>query len=495
MPQIGIGSWTPDQPDLGAGSTEKLNVIPAAASCKPFPGFGAFSTTALDNRCQGAAAFRSSSGALGLYAGDDAKLYIGDGADFTDASVSGGYSTDPVGRWIGVSFGALALFTNGVDPVQKITIDGGTAFADLGGSPPVGTYLAVCKDYVIIAGLASDLTAAQWCETNAPESWSIGSGGGDIQPIPDCGQVTGLIGGDFFLVLLERGVHRFDFIGGDIGFQRRQISSGIGCSIPGTVQGFNDRAFFWHETGFYQCVSGSAPIPIGDQRVNRYFRKKLASGGDAYVFSAIDPTNSLYIVGFCSSGDSSFLITEMMVFKWDLGAMGEWAHAADGNSYDVLFNGLSSTNTTMEDLDIYGTMEAVPYSLDSPIWVGTGHQLFGAFNSDHYAGWFNGTPLPATVTTTEAEINDGQMTLVRGYRPLVPGAALANISGSILARNTPADMPASNANSSGKAPNARGLIRARIKGRYHRAEIMVSDPNWSDLQGIEGVEAYAVGSR
>jgi hypothetical protein len=224
MSGIPYGPWTPDQPQLGAGSIEALNCIPAARSKKPFPSFGAFSTTPLSAKAQGAGAFRSSSGALGLYAGDATKLYRVSGSAFVDASKVGGYSTDGAGRWTSASYGSLALFTNGVDPIQKITIDGGTTFADLGGSPPVCRYLAVCKDYLIGGWLSTDATAVRWCETGNPEGWSIGSGGGDIQPIPDCGQVMNVLGGDFFIVVMERGTHRFDFVGGDIVFQRRQIA-------------------------------------------------------------------------------------------------------------------------------------------------------------------------------------------------------------------------------------------------------------------------------
>jgi hypothetical protein len=492
---IPFGPWTPDQPKLGSASIEALNCIPAVRSKKPFPAYGAFSTTPLDAKCQGAAAFRSNLGALGLYAGDAGKLYRADNTDWTDASKVGGYTTDVAGRWNSVSYGALALFINGADPIQKITIDGGTIFADLGGSPPIGRYIAVCKDYVIVGWLSTDSTAAQWCETNDPEGWSIGSGGGDIQPIPDCGQVTGVIGGDFFLVLLERGVHRFDFIGGDIVFQRRQISAGVGCSIPGTANGFNDRAFFYHTTGFYQCISGSAPIPIGNERVNDYFAGRLSAGGDSYVFSAIDPNNSLYLVGFCSTGASGFPVTEIMAFKWDIGQIGEWTHVIDGAAYDCLFSGLSAINVTMADLDVYGSLEDVPATLDSAAWLGTGQQLCGAFGSDHNAGWFNGANMPATLTTTEAVLTEGQKSLVRGWRPIVEGAALANITGTVYGRNTLADMVATNPNSQDKAPNARGIIRARLKSRYHRAEIVIDDANWTHAAGIDDLEFYPVGSR
>jgi hypothetical protein len=491
---IPFGPWMPDQPTLGAGAVEALNCIPAARSKKPFPSYNTFSTTPLSARCQGAAAFRSDTGTLGLYAGDATKLYALTGTDFVDASKLGGYATDSGGRWCWSSFGSLALATNGIDPVQKATI-GGVTFANLGGSPPVARYIAICKDYVVLAWLSTDATAAQWCETNNPEGWSIGSGGGDIQPIPDSGQVTGVIGGDFFLVLLERGIHRFDFVGGDIVFQRRQISQGVGCSIPGTAQGFNDRAFFWHTTGFYQIVSGSAPIPIGTERVDKYFKDHLSAGSEPYVFSAIDPNNSLYLVGFCSNGASGFPIVEIMAFKWDLGPGGEWTHVIDGSSYDCLFNGLSAINVSMAALDVYGSLEAVPASLDSAVWLGTGQQLCGAFGSDHNAGWFNGGAMTATLTSTEAVLTEGQKSLVRGYRPVVDGAALANITGTVLGRNTLAETPVSNANSQDKTPNPRGIIRARIKARYHRAQIVIDDANWQDAIGIDDVEAYPIGSR
>ncbi len=495
MPLIPFGSWTPDQPKLGAGAIEALNVIPGARSFKPFPSYGAFSLTPLTARCQGAGAFRSDAGALGVYAGDATKLYRLVGTAWTDSSKIGGYATDAAGRWNSVSFGALSIWTNGVDAIQKITISGGTTFANLAGSPPIGRYIAVCKDYVIIGWLSTDVTAAQWCETNDPEGWAIGSGGGDIQPIPDSGQVTGVLGGDFFLVLLERGVHRFDFIGGDIVFQRRQISAGIGCSIPGTAQGFSDRAFFYHTTGFYQCVNGSAPIPIGNERVNGYFKERLITGGEFYVFSAIDPNNSLYVVGFNSNGASGLPIVEMMVFKWDAGQAGEWTHVIDGMSYDCLFNGLSAVNATMDSLDSYGPLESVPYSLDSAVWIGTGQQLFGAFGSDHNAGWFNGGAMTATLTSTEAVLTEGGKSLVTGYRPVVEDAALANITGTVLARQTLADLPSSNANSQDKTPNPRGMISARIKGKYHRAQIVIADQNWTDAAGIDDLVFQSVGSR
>ncbi len=91
QPAIGFGPWDPDHARLGAGSIEKLNVIPAARTVVPFPVFAAQSTTPLDDKCQGAGAFRSSTGVIGFYAGDAGKLYRLVGTVWTDASKVRGY--------------------------------------------------------------------------------------------------------------------------------------------------------------------------------------------------------------------------------------------------------------------------------------------------------------------------------------------------------------------------------------------------------------------
>lgn len=496
MPLVRLGEWTPDQAELGAGAIEALNVIPTADGYRSFPRYNAVSTTPLVGKCQGAGSFRSSSGAIGQYCGDGAKLYVLVGTVWTDASKMGGYNTDPAGRWVFVSFGSLVLATNGVDPIQKITIDGGTQFEDLGGSPPVCSFLAVCKDYVVAAKLATDVTAVQWCATADPENWPTdGTGGGDIQPCPDGGQMTGVTADDFFLAKLERAIQRFDFIGGDLTFARRQIGFGIGAAIAGTVQAFNDRSFFYHETGFYQCISGSAPIPIGVERVNRYFAKRLTSGARNYVFSAIDPVSSLYVVGFNTDGAPGYPITELMIYKWDLGQNGEWSHVISGMPYEIMFSGLSAVNVTMEDLDIYGSMEAVPFPLDSLVWLGEGNQLFGGFSADHNSGWFNGTAMDATLTTTEAILNDGQKSLLRGYRPQVQSSGSITVTGTVYARDRLTDPPATNPNSMGKIANDNGLVRARIKGRYHRATLFITGDSWDQVLGIDDVIAVPLGNR
>jgi hypothetical protein len=184
-----------------------------------------------------------------------------------------------------------------------------------------------------------------------------------------------------------------------------------------------------------------------------------------------------------------------MAFKWDAGQIGEWTHVIDGNVYDCLFNGLSAQSFTLEELDIYGTLEDVPYSLDSSIWVALGNELCGAFGSDHNAGWFNGGPMTATLTTTEAELTEGQKSLVRGWRPMVEGAALANMTGTVYGRDNLSDAVTTNANSQSKTPNARGIIRARIKAKYHRAQVVIDDDNWSDALGVSDLEFKPAGSR
>lgn len=494
-----LGQFAPDQAAIDPNSSEEArNVIPASlnggTAYRPFPELAISSTTPLSAQCQGADTFRSDDGAIGHYAGDATKLYIRLGGTWTSAGT--GYTTDAASAWKFGQYGSLAIAVNGFDPPQKDTIGTG-AFANLGGSPPVAYFICECKDYVFLGKLSTDLTAIQWCETNNPESWPIGSLGGDIQPLPDTGQVQGLVGGDFVLAFTEYGIHRFDFVGGDIGFQRRQIGFDIGATISGSVCGFKEYAFFYHQTGFYSCIGGNPPVPIGVERVNRWFKANYDSNRPQLVSSAIDPENNLYILAFADKNETMGFANHFLVYNW---ALDRWAHVADpddateSHAVATLFRDVSATVYTMEDLDVYGTMEDVPYSLDSPVWVGTGLLLLGFFGTDNNSGNANGAAKEAVVETAEAQLITGKEAYIRSIRGMVDADNDNLTYGlTIRSRNT---LNAMLNDVDGTYHAADGTFKFRARGRYQRAQFTIpAGADWNYILGIDDVQAQPIGVR
>src|SRR5690554_6208880 len=121
MVTVPVGPWLPDQPDYqNPGSTEALNVIPAARSYRPLPGFVP-TGGAMDARVQGAISVRGIDGTIKNFAGDATKLYDWDGVTWNDVTrtTGGAYATGSDGGWEFEQFGDLVVAVNGIDAPQK----------------------------------------------------------------------------------------------------------------------------------------------------------------------------------------------------------------------------------------------------------------------------------------------------------------------------------------------------------------------------------------
>ena len=93
----------------------------------------------------------------------------------------------------------------------------------------------------------------------------------DFQDLPDGGNVTGLVGGEYGLIFQETSVRRMTYEGPPIVFRIDKIANDIGASVPGSVAGLLDMAFFLHKSGFYMVRGGQTITPIGRGKVDRTF--------------------------------------------------------------------------------------------------------------------------------------------------------------------------------------------------------------------------------
>jgi hypothetical protein len=107
------------------------------------------------------------------------------------------YAPGADGNWRFTQFGTLAIAVNGVDSPQKFDLASGTNFADLAGTPPVGTFIATVREFVVMGKIGSTPQRLQWSGSNNGESWGVSlATQADLQDLPDGGNITGLIGGE-----------------------------------------------------------------------------------------------------------------------------------------------------------------------------------------------------------------------------------------------------------------------------------------------------------
>jgi hypothetical protein len=175
-----FGEWKPDLTNF-AGDTSQLvqNVVPRADGYGPWRAFAAFTST-LPAACRGAFCARKSDGTVTIFAGTAAaRLYKLDNTTlaWSDVSKSGSaYSALPSSdHWQFAQFGDFVIAVQANTVPQVFDISSGSAFADLGGSPPQARYVTVVGRFLMLSGLLSTPFRIQWSGLNAVTTWTPGT--------------------------------------------------------------------------------------------------------------------------------------------------------------------------------------------------------------------------------------------------------------------------------------------------------------------------------
>jgi hypothetical protein len=489
MPVIPFSEFRPDMPDLGQWSREALNCVPAEESYRPFPSL-VTATNALDARCQGAAWFRDTTGGVKMFAGDATKLYLLADQTWSDVSrtVGGAYAPGNDGSWRFAQFGSLAIGVNGVDTPQKFDLAAGTRFVVLGGSPPTGTFIAVVRDFVVLGKIGVTPQRVQWSGfNNAETTWgTVAATQADFQDLPDGGNVTGIVGGEFGVVFSETAVRRMSYEGPPLVFRFDKIANDIGCSVPNSIASISDRAFFLHKSGFFMVVRGQEIVPIGRGKIDRTFWSGFDEAAYFNCSAAIDPVRSLYIFAY-SSGTAGSTATpnRLAIYNW---VTERWSRAVLDS--ELVFNGISHQDYTLEELDAFGDLDSLPYSLDSSYWSGSRSLLLYGFYTDHKSGSFSGPALAATVETAELNTGNGSRSVIRGCRPLIDGGAPRIRAGfRETQQSTVAWGPEVGLTPAGMAP-------VLGSGRYVRIRAtMAAGETWANMQGVDDLDVRKSGGQ
>lgn len=416
MPAIPFAEYRPDVADIDIGYTRNIsNVIPGSSSYRPVKSLTVFSN-ALTARCQGAISVFALSGVPYNFAGDATKLYLLESATFGDKSKAGGYATASGDQWRFDVYGSRLIAVNGADTPQKWTLASSTIFADLGGSPPVAKYVAVVREFVFLANLTGSPNKARWCAFNNFEGWTIGIDQCNEQEFPVGGGIQGIVGGEVVYVFLKTAIYYGAYVGGDVIFQFDELESGHGCLAPGGIIKAGDTIYFIDRTGFYS-LTGDVFTPIGEDKVDRTFLADLNQNYLDRIWGVYDWENRLVMWGYPSIASTTGGIDKILIYN---PASGRWSITSI--AAQVIYMSLQ-TGYTLDSLTNLGfTLDTLPASLDSPIWMGGALKL-AAFNTDNKLAHFTGAPLAAQISTAEIQPNPGGRVIVTRGVPLVDASA------------------------------------------------------------------------
>jgi hypothetical protein len=369
-------------------------------------------------------------------------------------------------QWTFTQFGQKVIAANGQDKLQSWTVGSSSNFADLAAAAPTAQFVTTVRDFVVAGKTSTYPNRLYWSDINDETDWTPGvASQSDTQDIPDGGEIRGITGGEFGIILLERSIVRMSYIGAPLFFQFDNVTTALGCYESRSVVRYGGITYFLSDDGFYM-TDGQSVKPIGSERVDRWFFDFCDPDQLDQMSAAVDPINKTVSWGFTDI----FANKQLLVYNW---STDKWSH---GDTTADYISTIATSGTDLEALSaLYPTLDTVPASLDSRIWTG-GRLLAGGVSGAKIIS-FGGSNLTATLQTGDIE-TQGLETLATLARPIIDGGSctVAIASRKRLDGNISYASPV--------AADSDNRVSLRSRGKYHRLSF-VPTGNWSSLVGSD----------
>ena len=482
--QVPFGEWLPDQPDHNKqGANVANNVYYAANTYKRFPSLVNYSSNTVSTDSKGAGSFRDNSNTVYNFVATRTNIYQLASGAFTSRKAS--LTGDHDDFWTFTQFGEYIIASNGVDAPQYYLMGTSTNFANLSaiqsaGTVPTFRVSGVVRDFLVTGNITNATNRIQWSGINDITVWSGKQS--DSQDLPGSGgQVVAITSGEVGYVFRQNQIIRMDYVGGATVFRLSVISPNRGAVFGRTVCQDNRQIFFYADDGFYQ-INGDQIMPIGVEKVNRYFDLNLNKAYADRICAAVDPFNQLAMWLFPSTSNAANttgICDKIIIYNY---ATKKWSLA--NASASTIFSQFVGAYT-VELMDILSqNLENINAALDTDFWSG-GQVLLGGIDSDYKAAIFSGTDNECEVETAEIEPFPGMRANITGVRPIVDATATLTVK----ARERLAD---TESETSSVSMRDSGINPVRKSGRYIRANVKVpSGTTFTHAQGIDLVASRA----
>ena len=381
-------------------------------------------------------------------------------------------------------FGNYVIATNGVDAPQYFLMGTSTGFVDLqtlvtasgsGIVPSKFRVSGVIRDFLVTGNIEGAKNRVAWSGINDISTWEAGVSSSDTQDLPGSGgQIVAITSGEVGYVFREDSILRMDFVGGNVVFRFSVLSPNRGAVYGQTVCQDNRQVFFYASDGFFQ-INGDQILPIGAEKVNRFFDGDLNKAYTDRITAAVDPFNTLAIWLYPSKDNpnTTGICDKLLIYNY---VTQKWS-TANVKASQIFQQFIVADTVELMDI-ISENLDEINISLDTAFWT-TGQLYLGAVDENFKAAIFSGTNLEAELETKETELFPGLRANITSVRPIVD--ASSNVI--IKTRDKLADAVTSSTSSS---MNATGINPVRQSGRYFRANVKIpAESIWTNAQGID----------
>lgn len=469
---IAFEEWLPDLSDA-VGLRIAKNVIPQMDSYGEVKSLSSFSS-ALSSACLGAYWMLGSNGVVYNFCGDSDDLYqLTSGSTWNSVSKSAG-AYNAV-NWEFTKFGDRVLATSLFDNLQYFDVGSSTNFADLTGTPPKASRMAVVRDFIVLGDLDSAPNRIQWSGFNSSETWTPSplTTQADFQDLyGNSGKVQRIVAGEYGIIFQEHSIRKMSYVGPPIIFQIDELERGRGTPAPNSVCWTGSTIYYYGHDGFY-VFDGFQSTPIGSNRIDEWFKKEADVSSLDGMRGVVDRRNKLVMWAFSSNGAA--VNDKLIIFNW---GANRWSYAEVDT--EILAEYVSSGFTLDELTSAVGLadIDSASFPVDSDAYKG-GALNIQAFGSDHKAATFSGVGLDACLTTKEIADPSHRILETSGVRPDVEGAVTQTVQ--VGTRDKTSD---SVVLSSAAALNDIGVADVRVDGRYQRFQVNITN-GFSKAKGVK----------
>lgn len=492
MAFVEFGEFLPDQPDYkNPGSNNIRNVLPRTkGSYAPMPALNTI-TGSISATCIGGAFVRDNAGNVDGFAGTSSNLYryAAGSTNWQNVSRVGGYSVSAGETWQFAQFDQRVVATNINVSAQTFLIGTDSVFSGLSPGAPRGRYVASPRDFCMLANTTDPVNGPRpqrvwWSALADPTLWpapgtiSAAAVQSDYQDLLgdggwNQGLVAGLVNADV-AIFQERRIWRGMFIGSPLTFSFMMADAGRGTPAPGSIIQAGGVCYFLSDSGW--CGFDGAQVrTIGDQKFDNFFWSDVDKNNLFRISAAVDPEDKIIFWAYPGAGNSGGTPNRILAYHYTL----DRATIIDSITLEYLLKGLT-VGYTLDQLNQFGNLDTLPFSLDSRVWTG-GRLALGAFDTAHKFGFFDGANIAATIDTTENELTENGKTYVnRMWGETDAPAALLQLG----YRDRLAD-PVTWTNPS---PMSRTTSSAGVRGtgRFHRGRMTIpANAAWTFAQGID----------
>lgn len=470
-----FGEWMPDKGALNnPGAFVAKNVVAVGDDYAPVE-MVTEESDALPAECIGTFGCYDKNGIPFNFAGTATGLFRQSGTAWTNISKVGGYSTTGDNRWRFAQFGDYVVATNYLDVLQVFNMATSTLFADLTGAPPRCKFLAVVGNFLFAINTFDGTDGAVnyrdwWCGLDNINTWTPNiQTQSDRQDTPGYGPSYGIVGSQNTAIkFMAEGIFRLDYVGPATVFNFNLVEPNRGTQTPGSIAAYSNFVFYYGEDGF-NMFDGQSSKPIGNERVDNWFKARLDSNNAHKIQSIINPRRKQYMVAFPSVGGNGICDT-LLVYNW---ASNRWtfieqAVEAMGRVYSqaVLADNLSALSDSVDVL------------ADGSSYAG-GRALLGVIGPTRKLGYFSGQNRTGVIESKEFRLNSTGRSYVGTIYPV---ADCDDVQVELLSR----DKQTGDATSSGltACEATTGEAGFHIDATYHRARFTMNG-DWKRAQGFQ----------